>query len=185
MSEAPRPRLTHFALFVSDIEKMTDFYTGVMGLTVTDQGTFTPKDEPVQMVFMSSDPHEHHQFVLITGRPDDVNFRLNQQMSFILESLDELREMNNRVKASDVANLRTVTHGNAWSIYFPDPEGNQVELYVHTPWYVPQPHAHPLDLTMNNEEIVAITEQHCREDPGFMMASEREAAMADRMGLTN
>lgn len=184
MQHAPRPRLTHFALFVSDIEKMAKFYTHVLGLTVTDQGTFTPKDQPVQMVFLSSDPQEHHQFVLITGRPADVNFSLNQQMSFILGNLDELRELNDRVENSGVANIRTVTHGNAWSIYFKDPEDNQIELYVHTPWYVPQPHAHPLDLAMDNDKILAVTEQHCRADPGFMMATEREAEMAKKMGLT-
>lgn len=27
-------------------------------------------------------------------------------------------------------------HGNAWSIYFADPEGNRIELYTPSPWYV-------------------------------------------------
>ncbi len=56
----PSSRLTHFALFVEDSEKMQGFYTDVMGLTVTDQGPFPDPDVPVDMVFMSNDPAEHH-----------------------------------------------------------------------------------------------------------------------------
>lgn len=181
MAGTPRPRFTHFALFVRDVPKMQDFYTRVMGLTVTDRGQAT--SAPVQMVFMSSDPTEHHQFVLVSGRPDDVNFHLNQQMSFLVESLDELRTMRERVVGEGINAARCVTHGNAWSCYFDDPEGNQIEIYVHTPWHVPQPHSHPLDLAQSNDEILKMTESHCREDPGFMTKSEREKELAQIMGV--
>ena len=56
----PSPRLNHFALFVEDLEKMQDFYTVVIGLTVTDQGPFPDPDVPVDMVFIFNDPAEHH-----------------------------------------------------------------------------------------------------------------------------
>lgn len=173
------PKLTHFALFVRDLPLMEEFYTGVMGLTVTDRGEAT--SAPVQMVFMSSDPTEHHQFVLVSGRPDDVNFSLNQQMSFVVDSLDQLREMRDRVMESGVDFKRSVTHGNAWSIYFDDPEGNLIENYVHTPWYVPQPHSIAIDLDMPNKQIMSFTEAHCREDPEFMTKADRESEMAEMM----
>ena len=66
-------------------------------------------------------------------------------------------------------------------IYFP--EGNGIETYLHTPWYIPQPHSFEFDLDMTDEEVMKFTEEHCRADPGFMMASEREAKMAAMMGL--
>lgn len=179
MNSQPTPRLTHFALFVRDLPKMEEFYTGVMGLTVTDRGEAS--SAPVQMVFMSSDPAEHHQFVLVSGRPDDVNFSLNQQMSFVVASLDELREMRDRVQNSGLEVKRCVTHGNAWSIYFDDPEGNLIENYVHTPWYVPQPHSIAIDLDQQNKQIMAFTEAHCREDPAFMTRADREDEMAKMM----
>jgi catechol 2,3-dioxygenase len=179
MTSTPKPRLTHFALFCGDLPRMEDFYTRVMGLMVTDRGTAT--SAPVQMLFMSSDPGEHHQFVLVSGRPDDVNFQLNQQISFVVESLDELRAMRDRLLADDMEVDRCVTHGNAWSVYFKDPEGNLIEIYVHTPWHVPQPHSHAFDLSRPNEQILCETEEHCRATPGFMPRADREAEMARAM----
>ncbi len=181
MTATPRPRLTHFALFCGDLPNMEDFYTRVMGLTVTDRGEAT--SAPVQMVFMSSAPDEHHQFVLVSGKPDDVNFHLNQQMSFTVESLDELRAMRGRVLDEEMEIANCVTHGNAWSVYFKDPEDNLIEIYVHTPWYVPQPHSIAFDLAKPNAEILRETEEHCRETSGFMTKVARESEMARMMHL--
>ena len=179
----PHPKLTHFALFVKDIDKMEEYYTNVLGLTVTDQGPFPDPSVPVSMVFMSNDPGEHHQFVLVTGRPDDVPFALNQQMSFLVNDLDQLRAIHARAVDVGVENIRSRTHGNAWSIYFKDLEGNQIEVYVHTPWYIPQPHSVELDLNKTNQEIYDWTEEHCRGSDGFMMAEEREALLSQKMGF--
>ena len=181
----PSPRLTHFALFVEDLQKMQDFYTGVMGLTVTDQGPFPDPDVPVDMVFMSNDPAEHHQFVLVTGRSDDLPFALNQQLSFVVEDLDELRCVRDAAKGADAGEIWQRSHGNAWSVYFHDPEQNLIEVYVHTPWHVPQPHRDSLDLDASNDEIYRETEAICRSDPGFMTAAERETEMAGMMATGN
>ena len=78
---------------------------------------------------------------------------------------------------------RSVTHGNAWSLYFNDPEGNQIEVYVHTPWYIPQPHSYPMDLDQSNDEIITMTEAHCRESDSFMTQEQREAEMRRMMDL--
>ncbi|WP_457824679.1 VOC family protein, partial [Staphylococcus aureus] len=48
-------------------------------------------------------------------------------------------------------------HGNSWSIYFKDPEGNILELYTATPWYVSQPWRVALDLSQTDEQIEAET----------------------------
>ena len=64
--------------------------------------------------------------------------------------------------------MRTVSHGNALSVYCGDPEGNQVEIYMDTEWHVPQPHMEPIDLDQPNEQILAWNERHCRATPGFM-----------------
>lgn len=181
MASTPKPKLTHLALFTYDLDKMVDFYTRVMGLTITDRGDAI--SAPVQMVFMSSDPGEHHQFVLANGRPEYATFSIAQQISFLVENLDELRTMHDDVVAEGLEITRVTTHGNAWSIYFNDPEGNRVEIYVHTPWHVPQPHIHAFDLSLSNEEIMAETEAHCRADPGFKPMAEREKEMERAMEL--
>ncbi len=181
MSADPRPQLGHVAIFVRDLALMQDFYSRVFGLTVTDQGPNPVAS--VDMVFMSADPCEHHQFVVVSGRPADADFNVAQQVSFIVKSLGELRAMRDRVVEAGMEITRTVTHGNAWSFYFGDPEGNNVEVYVHTPWYIPQPHGHPFDLDLPDAEIMRQTEAHCRENGGFMPAADREAEMRRMMGL--
>ncbi|TDJ63651.1 MAG: VOC family protein [Proteobacteria bacterium] len=183
MARTPKLRLTHVALFTHDLEKMVDFYTTTLGLTITDQGEAF--SAPVPMVFMSSDPGEHHQFVLVGGRPDYATFNVAQQFSFLVDTRDDLRSARDRVAAAGLEIARTTTHGNAWSIYFNDPEDNQIEIYAHTPWYVPQPHGHPIDLSLSNDEIMKQTAAHCREDPGFMPAAEREKEMAKTMAAVN
>ncbi len=178
---SPKPRFTHFALFVRNIDNMEKFYTEVVGLTPTDRGPHP--NAPVDMVFMSSDPKEHHQFVLVSGRPENIEFHLNQQMSFLIENLTELREIRARAQAVGIEDIRCRTHGNALSIYFEDPEDNMIEIYLHTPWYIPQPHVVDFDLDVSDEEVMRKTEEYCRADPGFMTAPEREAKMAEMMGI--
>lgn len=181
MSTGPRPQLSHVGTFVRDIDAMTEFYTSVMGLTVTDRGGVSGDRK---IVFLSNDPDEHHQFVLVTGQADE-DIKPAQQISFLVDSLDDVRTMHDRVKASGMEVLNTTTHGNAWSVYFRDPDGNRVEVYTHTPWHIPQPHAVPFDLALPNEEIIAQTEAHCREDAGFQPADERRNLMAGKMGVAD
>ena len=69
---------------------------------------------------------------------------------------------------------RVTDHGNAWALYFKDPEGNPVELYVDSPFYTPQPWGEPLDLDQPNDEILRRTETMRRGRPRFMT---REAWM--------
>ena len=66
--------------------------------------------------------------------------------------------------------LGPVTHGNALSVYFLDPEGNRVEFLIDTPWHVPQPYRIPVDLSLPDEELWASIEQHVRADARLQAA---------------
>ncbi len=77
--------------------------------------------------------------------------------------------------------MRVISHGNAWSCYFKDPEGNVIETYLDSPFHVPQPHGEPLDLSKSDEEIVRETEDACRKDPGFMPIAQYQASMAAKL----
>jgi catechol 2,3-dioxygenase-like lactoylglutathione lyase family enzyme len=161
--------LSHVGYFVSDVEKMVDFYTRFLKFVVSDRGS---RDGGGSIVFMTRDPKEHHQLVFASGKPQDAGFNPVNQISFRVDSLASLREMFHALKNEAITLLGPITHGNALSVYFLDPEGNRVELLVDTPWYVPQPHRLEVDLDQPETQLWARIEQHCRDTPGFKPRSE-------------
>ena len=166
---AVAPMLSHFGIFVEDVDTMTAFYTTVFGLQVTDQGV--GKNFKCELRFLSGTPLQHHQLVLAGGRKPGTPSSV-MQMSFKVSSIADLRVMRDRALRKGATGLRGMNHGNALSIYFDDPEKNTVEVYLDTPWYVPQPHGDPLDIDRADAEIWAETERICRADPGFMPVEE-------------
>ena len=127
-----------------------------------------------EIVFMTRDASEHHQLVFATGRPADLSFNVINQISFRLDGLATLREMHAALKDNPVKILGPVTHGNALSSYFLDPEGNRVELLIGTPWYVPQPCRLPVDLSLPDDQMWASIEKQVRTMPGFKTHAEWE-----------
>ena len=74
MTSVPRLSFSHVGIFVTDIARMEDFYTRVLGFTVTDRGDLETPRGRLQFVFLSRDPREHHQVVMASGRPADLPF---------------------------------------------------------------------------------------------------------------
>ena len=180
-----RPGLSfsHFGMFVTDLATMEDFYTRLLEFTVTDRGPLPGPRGPMDLVFLSRDPDEHHQLVLISGRPADSGFNPINQISLKADSLATLRAMYHRLREHGHADISPVTHGNAVSLYLPDPEGNRLELHVDLPWYVTQPMRVPVDFSLDDASLMAWLEAHARTLPGFRSRAEWRAEMARRMGL--
>lgn len=165
-----RPTPSHFGIYVTDLARMVAFYTGVFDLTVTDRGQ--GRRFRNDLVFMSASPDQHHQLVLASGRPAEATFSTVMQVSFIVPSIQHLRDIRGAALEHGASDMIALNHGNSLSIYFADPEGNTVEVYTDTPYYVAQPHADPLELEKSDEEIMRDTEILCREDPTFMPIEE-------------
>jgi catechol 2,3-dioxygenase len=172
------PQLSHCGIYASDLAKQVDFYTRVVGLVVADRGHSGRVG--ADFVFLTGAPEHHHQLVFITGRAPRAVTTVNQ-ISFKVANLDQLKAMYARARAAGVGEIRQVSHGNALSFYMTDPEGNGVEIYMDTPWYVPQPHGVPIDLTRPNDEILAETEKHCRATPGFLPLDSWKAEVRGRL----
>lgn len=179
MTTSPPVSFSHFGIYVTDLARMEDFYTRVLGLLVSDRGQLPGGSD---LVFLSRDPDEHHQIVLATGRPPGVEFNVVNQISFKLPTLADLKAMHARARDEGTKQFRIVTHGNAWSVYFADPEGNRVEVFVDTPWHTPQPVVEPFDIEAPVEVIERETEALCRNRPGFMSRAQWRAAQVTRMG---
>jgi catechol 2,3-dioxygenase len=173
----PDAQLTLIGIFVSDIEKMAAFYQAVFGLLITDRGS-NYQGHPV--VFLSRNPAEHHQLVLAQGRAANTQTTV-QQVSFEVGDLEDLRAFHARLVAMRIEDLAPRSHGNAWSIYFHDPEGNRVEIYKPTPWHVSQPYGEPLDLTEAAQAIRERTLAMIRDDPSFCTQEQWAANLRQRL----
>ncbi len=170
---------SHMGFFVTDIERMARFYKEVLCFTETDRGDLGA----VQLVFLSRDPAEHHQVVLVTGRPESLAFNLINQISMRVPDLATLRLVRDRAASNpDVTDLMVSTHGNAVSIYFRDPEGNRLEIFLDMPWYCEQPLREPIDLDQSDEAVMAQAEALARSRPKFQSRAVWQAEMARRMG---
>ncbi len=164
MSQPPRLSFSHFGIFVNDLEKMRAFYCRVLGFIETDRGV--ARGRPI--VFLSRDANEHHQIVLVEGRSGSIDDRVINQISLRACSLAEVKQVYAAVKREpEVSGLNPTDHGNAWSLYFRDPEKNRIEVFVDTPWYVEQPRVDPLDLTQSDEEILRRTLAAVENHPSF------------------
>jgi catechol 2,3-dioxygenase-like lactoylglutathione lyase family enzyme len=173
----PAVAFSHFGFFVRDIDVMEDFFRRVLGFTVTDRGGLGQ----VRLVFLSRDPNEHHQIVLATGRPEGMAFNPINQISFRVGGIAELRHFFEALKDEPVSEMSPVTHGNAISLYFRDPEGNRIELFMDTGWYCEQPVREPVDFTRSDEEIIARAEQVARSLPNFKPRAQWVEEMRQRM----
>jgi len=141
--------LGHVGIFVDDLARQRAFYSETLNMTIADE------DLDMGIVFLSADPQaEHHELVLLK-RPEPVSGAAVQQISFKVPSLNDLRDFYHRLRGESTKFNMIVSHGNAFGMYFDDPEGNNIELYYKTDFPVPQPHAEPIDLDASNEELLA------------------------------
>jgi len=177
MSSTPAVHFSHIGIFVSDIARMERFYTGFLGFLVSDSGDLGT----VRMVFLSRNPHDHHQIVLVEGRPAEAAFSVINQISLRVEDLSALRHFQANAEKHGASNVHAMTHGNAISVYFWDPEGNRVEVFIDTPWYVQQPFRHPIDLSLPDQEVWRWAEAHARNLPGFRPVSEWQQQFQTRV----
>jgi catechol-2,3-dioxygenase len=173
----PRLRFTHVGLFVRDVELMANFYRDTLGLVETDRGRFNDRE----IIFLSGDPKEHHQIIFISGLTKPPAEEVVNQISFTIPSLEELVGFAEKLRRRQADDLQPVNHGNAWSIYFRDPERNPIEVYTPSPWYIHQPCREPLDISRPAELIRKNTHDWCKSQPGYMDASAYQDLIAARL----
>jgi len=118
-------RLGHVVLKVRDARKSREFYTQTLGLKVAHENLERGA------VFLSFG-REHHDlalFQLASGEPPAASQPGLHHMAWQLGSYEELQDAYRELKALGVPIESTIEHNVTRSIYFPDPDGNRVELY--------------------------------------------------------
>jgi catechol 2,3-dioxygenase-like lactoylglutathione lyase family enzyme len=142
--------LGHFGVFVRDMDKMVDFYTNVLGMTLTDRG---PDD---RIVFLSAQPEVEHHEIALAKSPDQKTDA--GQISFHVDTLSDLKELHGKIEAYGCKFDRIVNHGIAFGCYFRDPEDNRVEVYWSTGIDYPQPYGDPIDIHASEAELMKVLE---------------------------
>jgi catechol-2,3-dioxygenase len=142
-------RLGHVGLHCQDLAAQEEFYTQVLGLNVTD------RDDNIGLIFLSAQPEvEHHELLLCRGRDVPPGSKLIQQISFRCNGLEDVVGFYQRLRDRGMNFDHIVTHGNAIGVYFPDPEGNRVEVYWNTGLKARQPFSMPINLEEGADEVM-------------------------------
>ena len=148
-------KLSHVGLFVRELPRMEAFYRDFMGMTVTKRAAGG------RATFLSGDPDkEDHEIALMIGRPEGDDPKLIQQISFEVDSLDEVKDFYRRVKENGYIIQRIVSHASAVGCYFYDPEGNPVEVCWKTGYASWAVTGEPVDLDQPNDVILAQVKAH-------------------------
>ncbi|UPV72928.1 VOC family protein [Halorussus limi] len=117
--------LGHVHLKVRDVDRAVAFYRDVLGLDVTERvGNFA---------FLSFG--ERHHDVALQGLGPDAEGPGRgvglYHAAFEVPSADALRETHRRLRERGVA-VSPVDHGISKALYFEDPDGNGLEVYLDT-----------------------------------------------------
>ena len=177
-----RPRLTvgHSTLAARDLPALRDFYCDVLGFEVTNYGPIPEQEQ--ELVFLSQDPSAHHQIAMVGGAMTaDADFVMVDHVAFRTGTLDDLRTIRANLLDAGIAEILQIDHGNAWSLYFNDPEGNGVETYVDTPFHVAQPYASTWDIAATDAEIEANTRRELEDKPEFQLMKDWSVHFARRL----
>ena len=120
--------LGHAVLRVSDLAKAEAFYNGLLGIPVCAR----LDEHGMKMTFFTLGNHHDLAIMEVSGEGGshtETAVGLHHVAFNIGSSLDELREAKAKLDAAGVA-ATPIDHEVSKSLYFEDPDGNGVELYV-------------------------------------------------------
>jgi len=126
-----RPKyLGHVNVFVRNAERSQQWYADVLGL-------HTYGCRPGRVAFMAADLEQSHEIALVqvgeeAPGPRTRGVGLNH-MAWMMGSLEDLKELYQRLKDKGVPIERVSDHGISIGIYLRDPDGTGVEVSYELP----------------------------------------------------
>ena len=114
--------LGHVALKVTNMDKSKQFYHGVLGMP------YSGEHEGKSMVFFRADGH-HNLALFLADNVDNTSPSLDHVAFKLQGGRKELDLAQVELESSDI-DVTPYCHREVQSLYFNDPDGNQIELYV-------------------------------------------------------
>lgn len=128
VTEMPSPAfIGHIHIFTDEnYEKMIDFYVKFFA------GEVIAKQREYPMTFIAYDEYDHRITIVKKEGwgPKSDKFLGYSHLAFGYRSLGEVLFIYKRMKEWGFAPHWTVNHGNSTSIYYRDPDGNEIETMV-------------------------------------------------------
>ena len=129
MSFTPK-QLGHLVIKVRDLDRAEDFYTRIIGLTITEK-------RPGRMVFMSANIVMSHELAVVPVGPDAPGPERSHvglaHMAWQMETFEDLKELYQRLKENNVHITGIGDHGISLGVYLLDPDDNEIEVYYELP----------------------------------------------------
>ena len=120
-------QLGHVVLRVPDLDRSEDFYTRIVGLTVT------AKFEG-HAVFMSANTELSHELLIVSPQDDAPEPESDRgtlvHLAWQMASFEDLKALHRRLQDNDVPIVRIGDHGLSLGVYFCDPDGNELAVWT-------------------------------------------------------
>jgi catechol 2,3-dioxygenase len=120
--------LGHVVLRVTDLPRAEAFYNGLLGLPITARFD----EAGMRMTFFSLGNHHDFAIMEVSGEGSTRSESATgmHHVAFkIGDSLDQLREAKASLEGAGVE-VNPIDHEVTKSLYFADPDGNGIEVYV-------------------------------------------------------
>ncbi len=120
----PPAKLAHVVFKTARFEEMNQWYQTVLQAQVAFENPM--------IAFLTYDD-EHHRVAIVNmphlqpRSPESVGL---EHIAFTYGTLGDLVDTYERLKALDIRPYWTINHGPTTSLYYRDPDGNQVELQI-------------------------------------------------------
>ena len=138
MSIAPGTRIGHVHLRTADIDRVRDFYVGVLGFDVMAEFRDMPGWGTTGDVLFISAGGYHHHLAFNTwkskgGDPQPDGVAGLHHVAILYPTRADLADAIRRLQAVDWPLRQLTDHGTHEAVYISDPDGNDLELYWDRP----------------------------------------------------